>query len=228
MVNTVFFSEVFHFWFSSVEPRLSRDARECAAQQSATRCGEAPLSSDLLHPAAQEVLKDDALTYCSVFVFNRLQFWGQKMYMYSLEILKISFCAVLYFFFFFFRRWLMFLSVKWGFWCLSSITTSLYCLACYTFSNKKKNWFWDFVVAIIHNEQYVVMNTGVLFSQIITILCLAIVIKYVDVTLALWASFRLLNRLRVAFTKLRSSLHNTQNATRWQYYLAKTSPFPRQ
>lgn len=42
---------------SAAEPRLPGDAREREAQQGASCGGEAPLTPDLHHPAAQEVLK---------------------------------------------------------------------------------------------------------------------------------------------------------------------------
>lgn len=42
---------------SAAEPRLPGDAREREAQQGSSCGGEAPLTPDLHHPAAQEVLK---------------------------------------------------------------------------------------------------------------------------------------------------------------------------
>ena len=47
----------------AAEPRLPRDAGEREAQQGAPCGGEAPLTPDLFHPAAEEVLNNMCLSY---------------------------------------------------------------------------------------------------------------------------------------------------------------------
>lgn len=53
----------------AAEPRLPRDAGEREAQQGATGGGEAPLDPDLLHPAAEEVLKGTCFVFVLFFFF---------------------------------------------------------------------------------------------------------------------------------------------------------------